>query len=35
MEADLGSGGLNFERHGLDIVIRYRESAFYRLSERS
>jgi len=34
MEADLGSGGLNFERHGLDIVIRDRQSAFHGLGER-
>lgn len=34
MGTDLGSGGLNFERHGLDIVIRDRQSAFYGLSKR-
>ena len=34
MGTDLGSGGLNFERHRLDIVIRDRQSAFYSLSKR-
>jgi len=34
MGTDLGSGGLDFERHGLDIVIRDRQSAFYGLSKR-